>query len=184
MSRTGRRISWVVFGILCGSLVVAFGTAPSISEDALPETGLELDSHAPDFSLTTPSGETVVLSAFRGQVVILYFWATWCEPCEGVADALAALKEEANGYDLVVIAIAYRTSSTSLNMYVQSTTTDDEILFVRDIAVPSGDDFKYVITDAFRIHCFPMVVVLDKQGVVRVVKNPHLLTLEDLKPFL
>ena len=37
---------------------------------------------APDFELTTLSGETVSLSDFRGQGVFLNFWATYCEPCK------------------------------------------------------------------------------------------------------
>ena len=36
---------------------------------------------APGFALETPSGEIVRLSDYRGQVVMLHFWATWCAPC-------------------------------------------------------------------------------------------------------
>src|SRR5699024_5486469 len=45
------------------------------------ETGLESGDLAPDFELKTVDGETVKLSDFRGEKVLLNFWATWCPPC-------------------------------------------------------------------------------------------------------
>ena len=44
-------------------------------------TGLEKGNLAPDFELKTTDGETVQLSDFRGEKVLLNFWATWCPPC-------------------------------------------------------------------------------------------------------
>lgn len=45
------------------------------------EEGLEKGDMAPDFELQTIDGETVRLSDFRGEKVMLNFWATWCPPC-------------------------------------------------------------------------------------------------------
>src|SRR5690625_6514126 len=45
------------------------------------ETGLEAGDIAPDFELETLEGETVKLSDYRGERIMLNFWATWCPPC-------------------------------------------------------------------------------------------------------
>lgn len=58
---------------------------------------------APDFEAPTLDGERVRLDQFRGQVVLIDFWATWCGPCRDQLPKLAALETELG--DLVVLAI-------------------------------------------------------------------------------
>jgi peroxiredoxin len=61
---------------------------------------------APDFSLTDIEGNVVKLSDYRGKVVILDFWATWCPPCrKGIPDFIE-LQSEYNAGDLVILGIS------------------------------------------------------------------------------
>src|SRR5690625_4297652 len=56
-------------------------THETLASENDEEMGLIPGSTAPDFSLTTLDGESVRLSDFRGQKIMLNFWATWCAPC-------------------------------------------------------------------------------------------------------
>lgn len=61
--------------------------------------------YAPDFELTTLSGETVRLSALRGKPVILNFWASWCIPCQAEMPALQKVYAEYKDQGLQVVAV-------------------------------------------------------------------------------
>ncbi len=74
----------------------AFGMA-----DRPPVVG----SMAPEFQLTDLDGKPQSLSAYRGQVVLLNFWATWCKPCTKEMPAMQAAYDELRDEGFIVIAI-------------------------------------------------------------------------------
>ncbi len=61
---------------------------------------------APDFSLTSLDGKTVKLSDFRGQAVLLNFWATWCEPCKIEMPWFVDLQKKYGPQGLQVLGVA------------------------------------------------------------------------------
>lgn len=65
-----------------------------------------LNQPAPDFSLTSFSGRPLHLSSYRGKVVLLNFWATWCAPCEVEMPVFATWQREMGAQGLQVIGLS------------------------------------------------------------------------------
>jgi peroxiredoxin len=70
------------------------------------ETGAAAPRPAPDFSLTDLSGRQLRLSDYRGKVVILDFWATWCEPCKQEIPHFIDLENKYSSQGLQVLGIS------------------------------------------------------------------------------
>ncbi|MBI4691533.1 MAG: TlpA family protein disulfide reductase [Nitrospirae bacterium] len=70
------------------------------------ETGpAVVDNMAPDFTLRDISGNTIALSAYRGKVVMVEFWATWCPPCKELVPVLEGLYEKYKDRGFVILAL-------------------------------------------------------------------------------
>lgn len=61
---------------------------------------------APEMSLTSVDGRKVKLSDFRGKVVLVHFWASWCSACEDEKPTLMAMARDLSGPDFQVVAVA------------------------------------------------------------------------------
>ncbi len=128
---------------------------------------------APDFVLTSFDGQRIQLSDFRGRIVVLNFWATWCPPCRVEAPVLqrAAERLESAGVTLLGIDV-----------------WDDEaaaIEFLNEMGVtyPNAEDATRLIPVEFGVTGLPETFVIDRQGVlVRRWVGP--LTDEDLDELL
>jgi thiol-disulfide isomerase/thioredoxin len=113
---------------------------------------------APDFTGTTLTGSRLSFSSYRGRVVVLNFWGSWCGPCREEAPALA------------VAARQYRPSGVAfLGVDVRDTTASAEA-FARDFGLtyPSVSDASSVITLDFTavvpIAGTPTTLVIDRTG--------------------
>jgi len=113
---------------------------------------------APDFTATTLTGSRLSFSSYRGRVVVLNFWGSWCGPCRAEAPALAVAAQQ------------YRPSGVAfLGVDVRDTPASAEA-FVRDygITYPSVSDASSVITLDFTavvpIAGTPTTLVIDRTG--------------------
>ncbi|MBI5056623.1 MAG: TlpA family protein disulfide reductase [Nitrospirae bacterium] len=74
---------------------------------------------APDFTLKDMSGKSVTLSSFKGKLVVLNFWATWCPYCRQERPHLKSLYETYKGKDLVIIAVSTDRSEKPLKKFME-----------------------------------------------------------------
>ena len=79
---------------------------------ALPSA--QISAVAPDFTLADISGKNVALTDFRGKVVLLEFWATWCPPCKASVPAMVALHNKYGQKGFSVIGVSIDTDSDAL----------------------------------------------------------------------
>lgn len=118
---------------------------------------------AQEFALPAQDGETVRLSALRGKVVVLDFWATWCEPCRKTLPEVAAVAREWSGRDVVVLGV------------------DDETPeVVREFSDKNQLPFRTLIDrgrkvhDLFGVNGIPAAIVIGRDGtLVERVPFPH-----------
>jgi thiol-disulfide isomerase/thioredoxin len=98
------------FLISCLALLTVTLVSTSCSVKAEP---------APAFKLQTLDGKSVELSDFKGKVVILDFWATWCGPCVASLPHLNDLYKELSGQGLKVIAMNLQQDADTVKAFVE-----------------------------------------------------------------
>ncbi len=78
-----------------------------------------INSKAPDFTLKDLNGKTVSLSAFKGKVVLLNFFATWCPPCRAEMPALNKLYHTLKPRGLEVVAVSTDRSINDIKDFLE-----------------------------------------------------------------
>jgi thiol-disulfide isomerase/thioredoxin len=98
------------------------GAAPPDAGDVAEDSGekitvqlLRARTEVPAFSLTTLDGRTISSADWRGKVVLVNFWATWCGPCRAEVPDLVALQERYRDH-LVVLGISEDTGPDAVNL--------------------------------------------------------------------
>ena len=109
---------------------------------------------APDF--TVSDGVTTVhLAGYRGQVVLLNFWATWCEPC--VVELPSLLQLHHDRPDLAILAVSIDEDADAYTRFIARRHVD--LITVRD---PAQSAAKLYHTDMW-----PETYVIDRKGIIR-----------------
>jgi cytochrome c biogenesis protein CcmG/thiol:disulfide interchange protein DsbE len=148
---------WTRF-LLLASLVV--GGAEAARRLSAPPAGAREGDRAPELALLDLEGRRVELSALRGRVVILNFWATWCAPCKAEIPDLAAVYAANRGRCLELLGVS-----------ADSGGRDEVAAAARELGIdyPVLLDDEYAAGDAFRVVGLPRTVVVDAGGRIRKV---------------
>ena len=111
---------------------------------------------APDFTVRD-SDRTVTLSQFKGQVVVLNFWATWCPPCIEEMPSLVQMQERMKSKGVTVLAVSVDVDESNYRRFLREHKVN--LLTVRDADEKS--------TNLYGTFKFPETYIIDRNGIVR-----------------
>jgi len=117
-----------------------------------------IGTSAPDFTVQD-SENTVTLSDFRGKVVILNFWATWCPPCIEETPSLVQLQRRFKDKGVVVLGVSWDKDSDAYHRFLKAYGID--FLTVRDLAQEKGSSRLY------GTEIIPETYIIDRNGILR-----------------
>lgn len=119
-------------------------------------SGSAIGEPATDFQLVDAEGNLVTLAGFRGQFVLVNFWATWCVPCRREVPDFVALQEEWGDSAQIV----------GVNLQEQAATVSD---FAREFRVnyPLALDLNGEVTEAYELTGLPETFFVDAAGILR-----------------
>ncbi len=133
---------------LIGPLFLLLALAGAVQADSAPK-------EAPDFSAPDLFGKVQTLSSYRGRIVILNFWATWCPECVRELPSLSAFAEA--NKDVVVLGVASERNPETVRNFLSSSPVKYPI-----IVDASGD----VFVTKYMIRALPCTVIVDRKGFI------------------
>jgi thiol-disulfide isomerase/thioredoxin len=152
--------------------------SPPLLKEAAIEPG-EIGSRLPEFSVKDLQGREILSAEFRGKVVLIDFWATWCKPCKKEMPGYQKLVDDYGSRGFAVVGFKFDTMMD----------TEDPVLFAKKIGVHyplavAPDELKQKFGG---IEGLPTTLVYDRKGILRgkVIGFEYTNVIEsELKPLL
>lgn len=131
----------------------------------LPVLGhaVNMAEDAPDFTLKSLDGENLRLKEYRGQVVLINFWASWCGPCRQEMPLLDRIHQRYEDAGFAVLGV----------------NVEGQVAPAQEIADKTGVTFPVLVdenqkvSELYHLEAMPSSVVVDRDGVVRYVHRGY-----------
>jgi peroxiredoxin len=111
-------------------------------------------SRAPDFSLRDTNGNSASLSGYRGRMVLLNFWATWCGPCRDEMPSMENLSRNFGGQGVAVVAVNQKENAAVVNKFMRT--------HGLNFTTPLDTDGR--VAASYRVYGIPVTYLIDRNG--------------------
>ena len=122
-----------------------------------------LGKEAPEFTLRSDQGDNRKLSEYRGKVVLINFWASWCGPCQQELPKLSELRSLHDEYDFELLAVNIDEEPEKAIRLAKKLGINFPILF---------DESKKV-SKLYDIDAMPMTILVDRNGDIRYLHRGY-----------
>ena len=136
-----------------------------ITQPKAPAETLNNGAPAPDFTFTTPGGKAHKLSDFKGKLIVLNFWASWCPPCIKEFPHFVKLATDYKD-DVIFIALSSDIDEAAMQKFLQKIKGEPAInLDQNNIYIAL--DSKNVTKEIFQTYTLPETILIDKNQIMR-----------------
>lgn len=168
----GERRGIIISIVLALILIVAVWVFTAQDTQSTPVVA-EANRPAPDFDLPSLDGESIRLSDYRGHVVLLNFWGTWCDPCRRETPEIQAAYEQLADQGVMIIGI-----NLTVDELAQGRTEEDiqEFASSYGITYPIGLDRDGAVARSYGIFPIPTSLFIDPEGNIRYMRFSEVTT--------
>ncbi len=120
-------------------------------------------SGAPDFTLKSNTGENLRLSEYRGEVVLINFWASWCGPCRQEMPVLSELHDKYRALGFTVLGVNVEADSSKAKKLLEELPVSFPVVF----------DSDSVVSKQYDVVAMPSTVLVDRDGNMRYLHKGY-----------
>jgi len=156
----------VLVSVIIGALLIIKTTqfdADRLSKSNNAETiKIEVGQILPDFKLTSIAGEKISVSTLKSKVILINFWASWCEACMQEMPSLVKLHKTFKDHGFEILAINLDDNPEMMVPRIKKQYYIEFPLFM---------DPENVLADLFDVHAIPLTIVMNAQRKILFVKK-------------
>jgi len=150
---SARKVNGIIKGL---ALAAAF---------VLPAFATSSSGPAPAFQLSGRGGKTIDLSQFKGQVVMINFWATWCGPCRQEMPLLEDIYKKYKPMGFTMLAVNVEPDSKAAEAWLGK--------LAKPVSFPVAFDVDSKVSKLYKVAGMPSTVFVDRKGNVRVMHKGY-----------
>jgi len=130
---------------------------------SVPVGAVTIQDTAPDFTLKSLEGSNLRLEEYRGQVVLINFWASWCGPCRQEMPLLDRLHQRYVDTGFAVLGINVEGEVAPAQELI------DKVPVTFPVLIDEGQ----LVSELYKLEAMPSTVVVDRDGVVRYIHRGY-----------